>query len=111
VASVWRSGPTWTLVVDFGRQPGSTPKFGGAVSTPTGGLLLTDGSTGGVLTYDTGIEIALSAPPGPAGELPLIPMLLRTDATGTVAAITTDGWHLLVRHRADVTWTVVPLPT
>ncbi|HST65450.1 MAG TPA: hypothetical protein VLM05_09700 [Mycobacteriales bacterium] len=110
VAEIWRSGPTWTRSADFLNQGGSTPRFSNAVSTPTGGLLLADGTSGGVLTYDTGTEVSLALPPGASGDPPLIPLILRTDPTGTVAAITADGWHLLLRHSTDATWRVLPLP-
>jgi hypothetical protein len=110
VAEIWRSGPTWTRSADFLRQGGSTPRFSNAVSTPTGGVLLGDGSSGGVLTYDTGTEVRLAIPPGVNGDPPLIPAVLRTEPTGTVAAITADGWHLLLRRSTDVSWRVLQLP-
>jgi hypothetical protein len=110
VAAIWRSGPTWTQSADFLQQGGSTPRFSNAVATPTGGVLLADGATGGVLSYDTGTEVVLAVPPGADGDPPLIPAVLRTDAAGTVAAITADGWHLLVRHSTNVSWTVLRLP-
>jgi hypothetical protein len=110
VAAIWHSSPTWTQSADFLQQGGSTPRFSTAVATPTGGVLLADGLTGGVLSYDTGREVLLSIPPGQAGDPPLIPYLLRTDAAGTVAALTADGGHLLLRRSTQVSWTVVPLP-
>ncbi|HEY6744211.1 MAG TPA: hypothetical protein VI357_00705 [Mycobacteriales bacterium] len=109
VAAIWHSGPTWTQSADFLQQGGSTPRFSNAVATPTGGVLLADGLTGGVLAYDTGREV-LAVPPGGTGDPPLIPYLLRSDAAGTVAAVTADGGHLLLRRSTDVSWTVVPLP-
>lgn len=110
VAAIWHSGPTWTQAADFLQQGGSTPRFTTAVATPTGGVLLADGITGGVLAYDTGREVMLAVPPGAAGDPPLIPTLLRTDAAGTVAAVTADSGHLLMRRSTEASWTVVPLP-
>jgi hypothetical protein len=110
VAAVWRGGPTWTRVVDYSRAASSTPKFTSAVGQPNGGLLLADGSSGGVLAFDTGRSVNFYAPPGELGDPPLIPSILRRGTDGTVAAITADGWHLLVRRDADVGWTNVPLP-
>jgi hypothetical protein len=110
VAAIWHSGPTWTLATDFQQQGGSTPRFSNAVATLTGGVLLADGSTGGVLAYDTGREVSLAVPPGAEGDPPLIPAILRTNGAGMVAAITADGWHVLLRLGTDVSWTVVRLP-
>lgn len=73
-------------------------------------MLLADGSTGGVLAYDTGREVSLAVPPKLEGDPLLIPEILRTNAAGMVAAITADGWHVLLRRGTDVSWTVVRLP-
>ena len=110
VATIWHSGPAWTQSADFLQQGGSTPRFSNAVATPTGGVLLADGLTGGVLSYDTGREVLLSVPPGLPGDPQLIPYLLRTDPAGMVAALTVDGGHLLLRRSNQVSWTVVQLP-
>jgi hypothetical protein len=111
VATVWRGGPAWTRVLDYSRATTSTPKFSSAVGDPNGGILLADGTSGGILAYDTGRSVNFYPPPGEAGDPPLIPSRLRRDTGGTVAAITADGWHLLVRRDADVGWTNVPLPS
>jgi hypothetical protein len=111
VATVWRDGPAWTRVLDYSRATTSTPKFTSAVGEPNGGILLADGTSGGVLAYDTGRSVNFYAPPGETGDPPLIPSLLRRDTGGTVAAITADGWHLLVRQDTDVGWMNVPLPS
>ena len=110
VASVWHSGSRWREVVDYADAGGGTPRFSTAVSEPNGGILLADGSSGGQLAFDTGRTVNFYLPPGRAGDPPLIPTVLRRGSDGTVAAITADSWHLLVRHDHDVGWTVVPLP-
>jgi hypothetical protein len=111
VATVWRGGPAWTRVLDYSRATTTTPKFTSAVGEPNGGILLADGSSGGVLAYDTGRSVNFYAPPGEVGDPPLIPSLLRRGSGGTDVAITADGWHLLVRRHADIGWTNVPLPS
>jgi hypothetical protein len=51
----------------------------------------------------------MQAPVGAAGDPPLVPAVLRRGGD-TVAAITADGGHLLLRHDHQAGWTVVPLP-
>jgi hypothetical protein len=110
VASVWHGGPAWTRVIDYAQAGGGTPKFTTAVTVSAGGVLLPDGSSGGQLAYDTGRTVNFYLPAGRVGDPPLVPSLLRRGTDGTVAAITADGWHVLIRHDRDVGWSVVPLP-
>ena len=109
VVQVWRSGPAWTRLVDYSRSINSTPKFTTAVGEPNGGILMADGTAGGQLIYDTGRSVNFQLPPGAAGDPPLVPAVLRRGGD-TVAAITADGGHLLLRHDHQAGWTVVPLP-
>jgi hypothetical protein len=110
VVQVWRNaGPRWTRLVDYSRSISSTPKFSTAVGAPNGGILMADGAAGGQLLYDTGRSVNFQLPAGVAGDPPLIPTVLRRGGD-TVAAITADGGHLLVRHDHDAAWTVIPLP-
>ena len=110
VVQVWRStGRSWTRLVDYSRSISATPKFSTAVGDPNGGILLADGSAGGQLVYDTGRAVSFQLPAGVAGDPPLVPTVLRRGGD-TVAAITADGGHLLLRHDHDAGWTVLPLP-
>ena len=109
VVQVWRSaGRSWTRLVDYSRSIGSTPKFTTAVGEPNGGILMADGSAGGQLVYDTGRSVSFQIPGGAVGDPPLVPAVLRRGGS-TVAAITADGGHLLIRHDHQAAWTV-PLP-
>jgi hypothetical protein len=110
VATVWHSGKSWTQVIDYSDAGGGTPKYTTAVSLSAGGVLFADGSSGGQLAYDTGRTVNFYLPAGRVGDPPLIPTTLRRAADGTVAAITADGWHLLLRRDRDVGWSVLPLP-
>ena len=111
VVQVWRSsGRSWTRLVDYSRSIGSTPKFTTAVGEPNGGILLADGSAGGQVLYDTGRSVSFQLPGGAVGDPPLIPAVLRRGGS-TVAAITADGGHLLIRQDHQAAWTVLLLPT
>jgi len=110
VVQVWRSTRTgWTRLVDYSRSTGSTPKFSSAVGEGNGGILLADGSAGGQIVYDTGRSVNLQLPGSGPWDPPLIPTVLRRGGD-TVAAITADGGHLLVRHDHQAAWTIVRLP-
>jgi hypothetical protein len=110
VVQVWRAaGRSWTRLVDYSRSIGSTPKFTTAVGEPNGGILLADGSAGGQVVYDTGRSVNFQLPGGAVGDPPLIPAVLRRGGS-TVAAITADGGHLLIRHDHQAAWTVLVLP-
>jgi len=110
VVQVWRNaGRSWTRLVDYSRSISSTPKFTTAVGEPNGGILLADGSAGGQVVYDTGRSVNFQLPGGAVGDPPLVPALLRRGGS-TVAAITVDGGHLLVRHDHEAAWTVLQLP-
>jgi hypothetical protein len=110
VVQVWRStGRSWTRLVDYSRSISATPRFSTAVGDPNGGILLADGSAGGQLVYDTGRSVNFQLPAGAPGDPPLVPAMLRRGGD-TVAAITADGGHLLLRHDRDAGWTVLPLP-
>jgi hypothetical protein len=109
VVQVWRSGPASIRLVDYSRSIGSTPRFTTAVGEPNGGILMADGAAGGQLVHDTGRSVGFQLPPGVAGDPPLVPAVLRRGGD-TVAAITADGGHLLLRHDHQAGWTVVPLP-
>jgi hypothetical protein len=110
VVQVWRNtGRAWTRLVDYSGSIRSTPKFTSAVGDPAGGILLADGSAGGQLLYDTGRSVNFQLPAGAAGDPPLVPTVLRRGGD-TVAAITADGAHLLLRHDHDAAWTVLQLP-
>jgi hypothetical protein len=116
VASVWRSTGTaaWSRLIDYADAGGGTPLWSTAVGAANGGVLLSDGTAGGELVFDTGRTVSFYAPPGLPGDPPLIPAVLRRgddDPTGTIAGITADGWHLVVRHDHDVGWSVVLLPS
>jgi hypothetical protein len=43
------------------------------------------------------------------GDPPLVPTVLRRGGS-TVAAITADGGHLLIRHDHQAAWTILLLP-
>jgi hypothetical protein len=110
VVQVWRNaGRSWTRLVDYSRSLSSTPKFTTAVGNPSGGILLADGAAGGQLVYDTGRSVNLHLPGGAVGDPPLVPAVLRRGAD-TVAAITADSGHLLLRNDHDAAWTVLMLP-
>jgi hypothetical protein len=110
VVQVWRNaGRSWTRLVDYSRSTSATPRFTTAVGDPNGGILLADGSAGGQLVYDTGRSVNFQLPAGAAGDPPLVPAVLRRGGD-TVAAITADGGHLLLRHDRDAGWTVLRLP-
>jgi hypothetical protein len=110
VVQVWRNaGRSWTRLVDYSTAINSTPRFTSAVGDPNGGILLSDGSAGGQLVYDTGRSVNFQLPAGAAGDPPLVPAVLRRGGD-TVAAITADGGHLLLRHDHDAGWTLLQLP-
>jgi len=110
VVQVWRtSGRSWIRLVDYSRSISSTPKFTTAVGEPNGGILMADGSAGGQVVYDTGRSVSFQLPGGAVGDPPLVPAVLRRGGS-TVAAITVDGGHLLVRHDHEAAWTVLQLP-
>jgi hypothetical protein len=110
VVQVWRTaGRSWTRLVDYSRSISSTPKFTTAVGEPNGGILLADGSAGGQVVYDTGRSVNFQLPGGATGDPPLVPAVLRRGGS-TVAAITADGGHLLVRQDHQAAWTVLQLP-
>jgi hypothetical protein len=110
VVQVWRNaGRSWTRLVDYSRSISSTPKFTTAVGEPNGGILLADGSAGGQVVYDTGRSVNFQLPGGAAGDPPLVPAVLRRGGS-TVAAITADGGHLLIRHDHQAAWTILQLP-
>lgn len=111
VVQVWRTtGRSWTRLVDYSSSISSTPKFTTAVAEPNGGILLADGSAGGQVLYDTGRSVSFQLPGGAVGDPPLIPAVLRRGGS-TVAAITADGGHLLIRHDHEAAWTVLLLPS
>jgi hypothetical protein len=110
VVQVWRnSGRSWTRLVDYSRSISSTPRFTTAVGEPNGGILLADGWAGGQVVYDTGRSVNFQLPGGAVGDPPLVPAVLRRGGS-TVAAITADGGHLLIRYDHQAAWTVLPLP-
>jgi hypothetical protein len=110
VVQVWRNpGRGWARLVDYSTSISSTPKFTTAVGEPNGGILLADGTAGGQLVYDTGRSVSFQLPGGAAGDPPLVPTVLRRGGD-TIAAITADGGHLLLRHAHEAAWTVLPLP-
>ena len=110
VVQVWRSaGRSWTRLVDYSHSISSTPRFTTAVGEPNGGILMADGSAGGQVVYDTGRSVSFQLPGGAVGDPPLVPAVLRRGGS-TVAAITVDGGHLLVRHDHEAAWTVLQLP-
>jgi hypothetical protein len=59
--------------------------------------------------YDTGRSVSFQLPGGAVGDPPLIPTVLRRGGR-TVAAITADGGHLLIRYDHQAAWTVLQLP-
>jgi hypothetical protein len=48
-------------------------------------------------------------PGGAVGDPPLVPAVLRRGGN-TVAAITADGGHLLIRRDHQAAWTILRLP-
>lgn len=70
------------------------------------GVLLTDGTTGGLQVLADGRTVTYELP----AEESLVPGVLGRGDDGTGAAITMDGRHLLLHGRTGAGWEVVPLP-